>query len=222
MARVLIVEDDPALGSTLEDTLQAANYLTVLATSIREGLQLLKVTAVDLMLLDIMLPDGSGLDMCKTVRGQYVNLPILILSAKSTETDKVSGLQVGADDYLTKPFSSAELLARMQAITRRAGFVDVFEFGTIRVDFQKNEVYKQQKMLKISAKEWSLLSFFIRNRGEILPREVLLREVWGYDALPSTRTVDAFVKLLRKKFEDNPRRPKHFVTIHTRGYKFVA
>jgi two-component system alkaline phosphatase synthesis response regulator PhoP len=183
----------------------------------------------DAILLDVMLPGGTGFDVCRTLRQRGVQTPILMLTARGQVIDRVVGLKLGADDYLVKPFEMAELLARIEALLRRSstsGSSDVtaesYRFGDIAVDFRRAEVTKSGKVLELSAREFKLLRYFIEHRGAALTRDELLNEVWGYNAMPSTRTVDVHVAWLRQKLEDNPRHPEYIHTVHGLGYKFVG
>jgi two-component system alkaline phosphatase synthesis response regulator PhoP len=176
-----------------------------------------------------MLPGGNGLDVCRTLRQRGVQTPILMLTAKGQVVDRVVGLKLGADDYLVKPFEMAELLARIEALLRRSSTAssatftgEAFRFGDISIDFRRAEVIKAGTTLDLSAREFKLLKYFIEHRGAALSRDELLNEVWGYNAMPSTRTVDVHVAWLRQKLEDNPRHPQYIITVHGLGYKFVA
>jgi len=177
------------------------------------------------MILDIMLPKMSGLDVCRQLRQEGASLPIIMLTARGQEADKVVGLKLGADDYITKPFSFMELLARVEAVLRRTSgarqTMEIYQFGDVVVDFKKTEVRKKKKQLKLSAREFKLLQFFIEHRGEVIERDTLLDAVWDYDKPPLTRTVDMHVAKLRKKIEDQPTDPRYLVTVHRIGYKFV-
>src|SRR6187455_2342160 len=184
----------------------------------------------DAILLDVMLPGGSGFDVCRTLRQKGVQTPVLMLTARAQVVDKVVGLKLGADDYLVKPFEMAELLARIEALLRRSSTSaipagaspETYRFGDISVDFRRAEVTKGTQKLELSAREFKLLRYFIEHRGAALTRDELLNEVWGYNAMPSTRTVDVHVAWLRQKLEDNPRHPQYILTVHGLGYKFVA
>jgi two-component system alkaline phosphatase synthesis response regulator PhoP len=202
-ARVLLVEDEPGLQLALTDRLVAEGYL------------------------DVMLPGRDGFDVAKTVRQQGVQTPILMLTARTQVVDRVVGLKLGADDYLTKPFEMMELLARIEALLRRAPAssgvsLERFQFGNILVDARKAEVTKDGALVDLSAKEFHLLRYFVEHRGATLSRDELLTEVWGYQAMPSTRTVDVHVAWLRQKLEPNPRVPQYILTVHGLGYKFVG
>ena len=175
--------------------------------------------------LDLKLPDRSGADICRELRAAGIVAPILVLSSKKEEMDKVLLLEIGADDYVTKPFSVRELMARVKALLRRhtelKKDVAEYSFGTVYVDFRKQEVTKGKKALSLSAKELEILKYLIVHEGEVVTRERLLNDVWGYETFPTTRTVDNYILALRKKLEDTPSKPKHVLTIHTAGYKFM-
>jgi len=227
--RLLLVEDEPGLIMTLTDRLVAEGYEVESATDAPTGLESASAGAFDAILLDVMLPGGNGLDVCRTLRQRGVQTPILMLTAKGQVVDRVVGLKLGADDYLVKPFEMAELLARIEALLRRSSTAssatftgEAFRFGDISVDFRRAEVIKAGTTLDLSAREFKLLKYFIEHRGAALSRDELLNEVWGYNAMPSTRTVDVHVAWLRQKLEDNPRHPQYIITVHGLGYKFVA
>jgi two-component system alkaline phosphatase synthesis response regulator PhoP len=229
VARLLLVEDEPGLVMTLTDRLSAEGYSVDEAGDAESALRLATTGQFDAILLDVMLPGGNGFDICRTVRQRGIRTPILMLTARGQVVDRVVGLKLGADDYLVKPFEMAELLARVEALLRRSsGRVvepasgDTFQFGDIGVDFRKAEVSKNGQMLELSAREFKLLRYFIEHRGATLSRDELLNEVWGYNSMPSTRTVDVHVAWLRQKLEDNPRHPQHILTMHGLGYKFSA
>src|SRR5688572_28762394 len=183
----------------------------------------------DVILLDVMLPGGSGFDVCRTLRQRGIQTPILMLTARGQVVDRVVGLKLGADDYLVKPFEMAELLARIEALLRRGAVstsggavTDAYRFGDVTIDFRRAEVTKAGETIELSAREFKLLRYFIEHRGAALSRDELLNEVWGYNAMPSTRTVDVHVAWLRQKVEDNARHPQFILTVHGLGYKFVG
>src|SRR5688572_29961060 len=226
--RLLLVEDEPGLIMTLTDRLLAEGYEVESAVDAPTGLETASAGNFDAILLDVMLPGGNGLDICRTLRQRGVQTPILMLTAKGQVVDRVVGLKLGADDYLVKPFEMAELLARIEALLRRSAAAgappigETFRFGDVAIDFRKAEVSKGGQMLDLSAREFKLLRYFVEHRGAALTRDELLNEVWGYNAMPSTRTVDVHVAWLRQKLEDNPRHPQYIITVHGLGYKFVA
>jgi DNA-binding response OmpR family regulator len=224
MTKVLIVEDDESMGAALKDGFTYEGYEVVFATDGATGLKLATEGSPDLIILDVMLPKMSGFDVCKEVRKTGSAVPIIMLTARGQEIDKVLGLKLGADDYVTKPFGFMELMARVEALLRRAsgrtGHADGFTFGDISVDFKKAEVRRKGRPVDMSARELRLLQYFIEHRGEVIARDRLLDEVWGYDEAPLTRTVDMHVAKLRKKIEPRPADPQYLLTIHGLGYKF--
>jgi DNA-binding response OmpR family regulator len=228
--RVLVVEDDQAMGVALRDGLSYEGYDVLLATTGPEGLRLARQCRPEVMLLDVMLPGISGLDLCKRLRTEGSTVPIVMLTARGQEIDKVLGLRLGADDYVTKPFSFLELLARLEAVTRRAGRdageradgTDTFSFGSVCVDFAHHDARRAGARIDLTPREFRLLAFFVQHRGEVVTRDQLLAAVWGYSAIPFTRTVDVHIAKLRKKVEDNPEDPHHILTVHGMGYKFAG
>ena len=223
--KILLIEDEPGLCLTLSDRLQKEGYSVEVASDGETGFQQAGNESYDLILLDLMLPKKSGYDVCRDLRQAGLIIPILMLTARHQTVDKVLGLKIGADDYLTKPFEMLELLARIEALLRRAtrSFTSspvVYQFGRVRVDFRRTEVLRDGGALSLSAKEFQLLRYFIDHRGETLSREKLLQEVWGYSAVPYTRTVDVHVAWLRQKLEDDPKQPQWILTVHGLGYKF--
>jgi two-component system alkaline phosphatase synthesis response regulator PhoP len=212
---------------TLTDRLTAEGYFVEHATDAASALERATSESFDAILLDVMLPGGNGFDICRAIRQRGLATPILMLTARGQVVDRVVGLKLGADDYLVKPFEMAELLARIEALLRRAPArtgvsPEGFRFGDVAVDFRRAEVTRGGRALELSAREFKLLRYFIEHRGATLSRDELLNEVWGYDAMPSTRTVDVHVAWLRQKLEENPRHPVHILTVHGMGYKFVA
>lgn len=214
---------------TLTDRLLAEGYEVESATDAPRGLAAASSGAFDVILLDVMLPGGSGFDILRTLRQRSVFTPVLMLTARGQVVDRVVGLKLGADDYLVKPFEMAELLARLEAVLRRGAnaatapaSADVVRFGDIVVDIRKVEVTKKGEAVDVSAREFKLLCYFLEHRGAVLSRDELLNEVWGYNAMPSTRTVDVHVAWLRQKLEDNPRHPAYVLTVHGLGYKFAG
>jgi two-component system alkaline phosphatase synthesis response regulator PhoP len=228
--RLLLVEDEPGLVMTLTDRLELEGYEVESVTDANSALQTASSNSYDAILLDVMLPGGTGFDVCRTLRQRGVQTPILMLTARGQVIDRVVGLKLGADDYLVKPFEMAELLARIEALLRRTNTsaipagasAESYRFGDISVDFRRAEVTKGGQKLELSAREFKLLRYFIEHRGAALTRDELLNEVWGYNAMPSTRTVDVHVAWLRQKLEDNPRHPEYIHTVHGLGYKFVG
>jgi DNA-binding response OmpR family regulator len=225
MKRILIIEDDPAILVGLEDSLKEDHYEVLTANDGELGYQMGQKENVDLIILDLMLPKKNGIEICKGLRKIGVSIPILMLTSKKEEMDKVLGLEVGADDYVTKPFSIRELLARIKALLRRntemKKEIENYSFGEITLDFMKHEAYKKGKQFELSATEFSILKYFINSEGVVISRHQLLDDVWGYENYPTTRTVDNFILNIRKKIEEDPANPRHLLTIHKAGYKFV-
>jgi len=225
-SRILLVEDEPGVRLTVEDRLKSEGYAVECAVDGDEGSKRATNEPFDLVILDVMLPKRSGFDVCRDIRQRGLNTPVLMLTARTQVTDRVVGLKLGADDYLMKPFAMAELLARIEARLRRkeaeAPRPGAYRFGDVVVDFRKAEVEREGRSVSLSAKEFQLLRYFIENKGATLSRDELLDHVWGYDAMPSTRTVDVHVAWLRRKLEPNPRHPQYIVTLHGLGYKFVG
>jgi two-component system alkaline phosphatase synthesis response regulator PhoP len=226
-ARLLLVEDEPGLQLALSDRLVAEGYRVETAGDGHVAVERATTEPFDAIILDVMLPGRDGFDVAKTVRQQGVHTPILMLTARGQVVDRVVGLKLGADDYLTKPFETIELLARIEALLRRAptiggSSVERYQFGVVLLDARKAEVTKDGALVELSAKEFHLLRYFIEHRGATISREELLQEVWGYQATPSTRTVDVHVAWLRQKLEPNPRVPQYILTVHGLGYKFVG
>ncbi len=225
MKRILIIEDDPAILKGLETSLKEVPYEVLSAMDGERGLAVARREKVDLIILDLMLPKKNGMDVCRELRNEGNNTPILMLTSKKEEVDKVLGLEIGADDYVTKPFSLRELQARLRALLRRKGEiireVEECTFGKVYVNFKQQEAKKGEELLKLSTKEFDVLKYFILHEGEVVTRDMLLNEVWGYESFPTTRTVDNYILSLRKKFEDDPSCPRHLLTVHTSGYKFM-
>jgi len=225
--RILLVEDEPSLVTTLSDRLRSEGYDV---ESIGDGERALAhpgASFVDLLILDVMLPGKSGFDVCRELRQRGIQTPILMLTARSQVVDRVVGLRLGADDYLTKPFEMIELVARVEALLRRgrapvAAGEGTYAFGDIQIDFRRAEVSREDQPVSLSALEFKLLQYFIAHRGELLTRDELLDNVWGYDATPVTRTVDVHVSSLRQKLERNPGHPEFILTVHRLGYKFAG
>ena len=225
MKKILIIEDDPATLSGLEDVLKSEHFQVVSDLNGQSGFEQAKNKIFDLIILDLILPDKNGIEICKDLRNLGLNTPILMLTGKKEEVDKVLGLEIGADDYVTKPFSVRELLARVKAILRRKPDlkpdIDEYSFDGIYLDFKGRSALKDKKSFDLSNLEFKVLKFFVQHEGEVIERNKLLDEVWGYKNYPSTRTVDNFILSLRKKIEVDPAHPKHILTIHGAGYKFV-
>jgi two-component system alkaline phosphatase synthesis response regulator PhoP len=226
-SRILLVEDEPGLVMTLTDRLTSEGYVVETASDGETGLERALGEAFDLIMLDVMLPRKNGFDLCRDLRQKNVQTPIIMLTARGQVVDKVVGLKLGADDYVTKPFELMELLARIEALLRRAPVAsaaspETFQFGPVRVDFRRAEVDREGEPVELSSLEFKLLHYLIEHRGAVISRDTLLDEVWGYDAMPSTRTVDVHVAWLRQKIETNPRHPQFILTVHGLGYKFAG
>ena len=225
-AKILIVEDEPNMVAGLRDNFEFEGYTVITARDGVEGLQRALDESPDLVVLDVMMPRMSGLEVCKQLRAKRGSIPIIMLTARGQEVDKVVGLELGADDYVTKPFSIRELLARVKAVLRRTAVVpkdmDQHAFADIEVDLKRCRVLKSGKAIEVSSKEFELLKYFICHSGEILSRDRLLEEVWGYDNYPTTRTVDTHLVRLRQKLEPDPEQPQYFLTVHGTGYRFVG
>ncbi len=226
MAKILIVEDEPNMVAGLRDNFEYEGYEVISAPDGVAGLERALKEAPDLVILDVMMPRMSGLDVCKQLKSKRPSVPIIMLTARGQEVDKVVGLELGADDYVTKPFSIRELLARVKAVLRRAHTVpkeqDRYAFGDVEVNLRSCQVSRQGKAMDFSSKEFELLKFFLCHPGETLSRDRLLEEVWGYGRFPTTRTVDAHIVRLRQKIEPRPAEPRFILTIHGTGYKFVG
>jgi DNA-binding response OmpR family regulator len=225
MKKILIIEDDPATLTGIEETLKEEHFDVSTVMSGQMGYDKAKEGKYDLIILDIMLPEKNGIDICKDLRKNNVNTPILMLTGKKEEIDKVIGLEIGADDYVTKPFSIRELVARVKALLRRPQEirpeVEEYSFSNVYLNFKKQEAKKGAELIELSVMEFKVMKYFIQREGEVIERNKLLDEVWGYENYPSTRTVDNFILNLRKKIEDDHSNPKHLLTVHGAGYKFV-
>jgi two-component system alkaline phosphatase synthesis response regulator PhoP len=229
-AHILIVEDERGLVITLRDRLTREGYAIDAVATPADALARVSERRFDLVLLDVMLPGGSGVDVCAQMRARGIQTPIIMLTARAALVDKIIGLKMGADDYLTKPFEMGELLARIEAQIRRRALdnppggapAGVIRFGTVEVDLRCAEVRRDGAPIALSAKEFQLLHYFIEHRGATIGRDELLGGVWRYDSVPNTRTVDVHVAALRRKVERNPRAPAHIITVHGLGYKFVG
>jgi two-component system alkaline phosphatase synthesis response regulator PhoP len=225
--RVLLVEDEPGLRLTLSDRLVSDGYAVDTASDGDTGLNQASSGSYDLIVLDVMLPRMNGFDVCRELRRRGLTTPILMLTARGQVVDRVVGLKLGADDYLTKPFETIELMARLEALLRRSQSGaqpggDVYRFGDVVVDFRRAEETRAGQPVELSAREYKLLRHFVEHRGATLTRDELLSEVWGYDEMPLTRTVDVHVAGLRQKIEANPKNPEYVLTIHGLGYKFAG
>jgi DNA-binding response OmpR family regulator len=228
MKRILIIEDDAAILRGLKDNLEFEHYEVLIAADGEQGYCLVHEKKPDLIILDLMLPRMSGYELCRKIRAEGILIPVLMLTARGEEPDRVRGLDLGADDYMTKPFSLPELLARIRAVFRRlqhlkAGRLpDELRVGDFVADFKKFEARKAGKTLDMSRKEFGVLRLLAARAGEVVTRDELLDEVWGYDQFPTTRTVDNHIALLRSKIEDNPAEPRFLITVRGVGYKLVS
>src|SRR5450755_1117693 len=224
--KILVVEDEPNMVAGLRDNFEFEGYQVITARDGVEGLQRALEESPDLVVLDVMMPRMSGLEVCKQLRAKRGSIPIIMLTARGQEVDKVVGLELGADDYVTKPFSIRELLARVKAVLRRTAVVpktdDKYAFGEVEVNLRSCQVSRKGHALDFSSKEFELLKYFLIHPGETLSRDRLLEDVWGYDRFPTTRTVDAHIVRLRQKVEPKPEEPRFILTVHGTGYKFVG
>lgn len=225
MSTILVIEDDPSIARGIQVALEAEHLKVVVASSGQKGYDIVHRSSVDLITLDLVLPDRNGEEICRDLRKDGFGTPILMLTSKGEEMDKVMGLEIGADDYMTKPFSTRELVARVKALLRRVKELpkDIAEYtiGDIHLDFRRQEATKGKTPVKLSVREFEVLKYLARHEGEVVTRDMLLDDVWGYEHFPTTRTVDNYILSLRKKIEDDPGKPKHLVTVHTAGYKLV-
>jgi DNA-binding response OmpR family regulator len=225
MKKILIVEDERDMVMGLKFNLEARDYSVIAAYDGEEGYQKALSEKPDLVILDLMLPRLNGYEVCKILKKEMPDLPIIMLTAKSQESEIVTGLELGADDYITKPFSVLELIARIGSLFRRVkpdhGSQEIHRSGDLMINFSKYHATKKGKPLKLTPREFEMLRYFIERQGEIITREELLNQIWGYDSFPDTRTVDAHIVKLRRKIEDNPGNPKFLVTVHGIGYKFL-
>jgi DNA-binding response OmpR family regulator len=226
MTKILIVEDEPNMVAGLRDNFEFEGYEVLTAADGIAGLECALQQSPDIILLDVMMPRMSGLEVCKQLKAKRPSIPIIMLTARGQEVDKVVGLELGADDYVTKPFSIRELLARVKAVLRRARAIPDqkarYNFGDVELDLHSCQVLRQGKVLDFSSKEFELLKYFLLHPGQTLSRDQLLEEVWGYEHFPTTRTVDAHIVRLRQKVEPKPEEPRFILTVHGTGYKFVG
>jgi len=222
---IAIIEDDESVRRSLTLNLELEGFKVVTAGAGEEGILLINEAHPDLILLDVMMPKKDGLQACKEIRGAGISTPLILLTARSAEVDKVLGLDLGADDYLAKPFGMLELIARVKALLRRTSTtkeVDEVKFDDVVIDFKAYRAARADQPLELSAREYRLLRYLVAKRGSVVTRDELLDEVWGYNSYPSTRTVDNHIARLRQKIEENVEEPKHMLTVHGVGYKFVA
>ena len=224
MTTILIVEDDPAMTVALRDGFEFEKYTVDMANDGDQGQRMASRGRYDVIILDVMLPKKSGLDICKELREKGNNTPVIMLTARGQEIDKIVGLKLGADDYVTKPFSFIELLARVEAVMRRAQrkkAADQVAFGDVKLDFRTYQATKSDQPLELTPREFSILRYFLDHPNEVVSRETLLNHVWGYDPSAFTRTVDTHMARLRQKIEPIPAEPRHLITVHRVGYKLV-
>jgi len=224
--RILIVEDEPAMVQSLRDNFEYEGYEVISAGDGLAGLERALSDNPDLVVLDVMMPRMSGLDVCKQLKSKRPGIPIIMLTARGQEIDKVVGLELGADDYVTKPFSIRELMARVKAVLRRVSTqgpgTEIYRFSDVEVNIRSNQVLRNGTPIDLSAKEFALLAYFVAHPAETLSRDRLLDAVWGYENYPNTRTVDTHIVHLRQKLEPNPEEPRFILTVHGTGYKFVG
>jgi len=225
MKRILIVEDDLAISRGLTDALREEHYEVVTEEDGEKGYKFAQNENIALIILDLMLPSKNGIEICTDLRKKGINTPILMLTSKKEEMDKVLGLEIGADDYVTKPFSVRELMARIKALLRRkqeiVKDIEEYAFGAVQIDFKKQVASKNNKPIDLSTTEFKILKYFIEHEGEVVTRDNLLDKVWGFDVFPTSRTVDNYILSIRKQIEENPSEPKHLITVPKAGYKFV-
>jgi len=225
MKKILIIEDEKNMIEGLRFNLEARDYKVIAAFDGETGLKKATEEQPDLILLDLMLPGMNGYEVCKVLKEKKPELPIIMLTAKSQESDIVTGLDLGADDYITKPFSVLELLSRINALLRRSNsnssIPEAALIGDLEINFKKQEAAKQGKALDLSPREFEILRYLLERQGEVVSRDDLLNQVWGYDSFPYTRTIDSHIATLRKKIEDKPEKPALIITVHGRGYKFL-
>jgi DNA-binding response OmpR family regulator len=222
---VLIIEDDVSILRGLKDNLRFEGYEVYASTDGKEGFQLALNKHFDLLLLDIMLPGLNGYEICRRLKKEKPQLPIIMITARDSEMDTVAGLDIGADDYISKPFGIPELLARIRAVLRRSSNheqeIANYSFGNVTLDFRKFQAEVNNKTIDLSSKEFAVMQYLIQHEQEVVHRHELLEKVWGFEVIPTTRTVDNYILELRKKLEEDPSHPKHIVTIRGAGYKFI-
>lgn len=225
MSRILVIEDEKDMALGLKDNLEYEGHQVEIAYDGRTGLHMAQTESPHLILLDVMLPKMSGFDVCKEIRLKGMNVPIIMLTAKGEETDKVLGLEFGADDYITKPFSVRELMARVKAVLRRTTGEhfdqEGVQIGRLNVDFHHLTAGNDGGEVEMTHKEYELLKYFYMHEGEVIHRDDLMDKVWGYENYPTSRTVDNYIVKLRRKVEDDPNHPKHIMTVYGVGYKYI-
>jgi DNA-binding response OmpR family regulator len=222
MQKIVVVEDDESLRETIAVMLEREGFAPILAGDGRQGYKEMLAQRPDLLLTDLRLPEMNGVDLCKAVRTAQLSTPIIVLSAIADEIDKVVLLEMGADDYVVKPFGTRELMARIRAVLRRVApdRQKVLRFGDVEVDMERRLVFKNQEEVRLTPAEYNLLTFFLQNPGRVISRDQILNAVWGYQSYPNTRTVDAHVVKLRQKLEPDPATPRYLLTMHGFGYRF--
>ena len=224
MEKILVIEDNRAVQKALRHLFESENYHVEVAADGSAGLEAFRASGPDLVVLDLRLPGTPGRDVCRDIKKESPSLPVIVLSAKTDVSDKVLLLELGADDYVTKPFSPRELLARVRAAMRRTNKTPPgthFQFADVTVDFARMELTRGGQLISLTAQEFKILKFFSQNPERVIPRAELLSQVWGYDCYPTTRTVDSHIWKLRQKLEPDPENPVHFRTVHAAGYKFM-
>jgi len=227
MKKILIIEDEPDLVKGLKLNLSDEGFDVDWAVNGVDGLRKAIDEAPDLIILDLMLPEMDGLEVCRRLRQKSINIPVIMLTAKGGEIDKVVGLEIGADDYMTKPFSIRELLARIKARLRHSErevkqVPEIYSFGEIEIDFTRFKIKRKGKELDLTSLETDILKYFIIHRGEVVSRDDLLNKIWGYDKYPTTRTIDNHILKLRKKIEDDPSHPRYIISVYGGGYRFIG
>ena len=227
MKKILIIEDEQDLIKGLKLNLSDEGYYVDWAVNGTEGLRKAIEEAPDLIILDIMLPEMDGLEVCRKLRQKNIGIPVIMLTAKGEEIDKVVGLEIGADDYMTKPFSIRELIARIKARLRytetgRKSITELYSFGDIEIDFIKFKVKRKGKELDLTSLELDIMKYFIAHKGEVVARNDLLDKIWGYESYPTTRTIDNHILKLRKKIEEDPSHPRYIISVYGGGYRFVG
>lgn len=223
-ATILVIEDDPAMSAGLKDNLEVEGYRVLTAAGVQSGRALALQGQPDLIILDVMLPDGDGMSLCRDLRARGLRQPVIMLTARGEETDKLTGFEGGADDYVVKPFGLRELLARIHAQLRRHGMAGLHgpvAVGMAVADFRRHQLTRDGRLLDVSAKELELLRYLVIHRGRVVSRDTLLAEVWGHQREVATRTVDNFIVRLRKKIETDPAAPRYLITVHGSGYKLI-
>lgn len=227
MKKILIIEDEPDLVKGLKLNLSDEGFDMIWAVDGKEGLRKAIEDAPDLIILDIMLPEMNGLEVCRELRQKNISIPIIMLTAKGEEIDKVVGLEVGADDYITKPFSIRELIARIRAQFRHAereakSVPEVYSFGDVEIDFARFKVRRKSEEMEFTSLEIEILKYFVTRRGEVVARNDLLDKIWGYEKYPTTRTIDNHILKLRKKIEEDPSHPRYILSVYGGGYRFIG